>query len=173
MRTFFSAALLLTVLSTALSGQGYAWWVTAKFEANDMVIESIALRDIDSAWIAASPLRESALGPAASEPGESLKDHDAAFEMEGDFNRDGRRDKALVGVYRSEGGEAGGFLLILSRNATGRWTKAIVFKNPGGRFSALTTAVEGRLRWAFCLECDGVCDVVPTLGGWNLECSGL
>jgi len=173
MRTFVSAALLITVLSTALSGQGYAWWVTAEFEAHDTVIESIPVRDIDSAWVAASPLRESELGPAASEPGESLKDHDAAFEMEGDFNRDGRRDKALVGVYRSEGGETGGFLLILTQQTTKRWTKAALFKNPGGQFSALQTGDRGGLRWASCLECDGVCDVIPTRGGWRLECSNL
>ena len=169
-----STVLLLAVLPSALSGQSnYAWWVTARFDAKDAVIESIPVRDIDRAWVAASPLRESTLNAAASEPGESLKDHDAAFEFEGDFNRDGKRDKALVGVYRSARGETGSFLLIVTQDTTKRWTKAALFKNPGGQFSALQTSDRGGLRWAFCLECDGVCDVIPRRGGWRLECSNL
>jgi hypothetical protein len=169
-----STVLLLALFPSALSGQSnYAWWVTAQFEAKDAVIESIPVHEIDRTWAAASPLRESLLGSAAFESGESLKDHDAAFKIEGDFNRDGKRDKALVGVYRSAGGETGGFLLILTQDTTKRWTKAWLFKNPGGRFSALQTGDRGGLRWAFCLECDGMCDVIPTRGGWRLECSNL
>ena len=174
MRTLIRAVLLLALFPSALPAQsGYVWWVTARFEAKDTIIESIPLREIDQAWVAASSLRESTLNAAAFEPGESLKDHDAAFEIEGDFNRDGKRDKALVGVYRSEGGETGGFLLILTQDSTKQFAKAALFKNPGGQFSALQTGDRGGLRWAFCFECDGVCEVIPTRSGWRLECSGL
>ena len=134
-----STVLLLALLPAVLSAQSnYAWWVTAQFEAKDAVIESIPVHEIDRTWATASPLRESALGPAAFGPGESLKDHDAALQ-----------------------------------DTMKRWAKVWLFKNPGGRFSALQTGDRGGLRWAFCLECDGVCDVSPTRGGWRLECSNL
>lgn len=150
--------------------QELAWWVTATFEATDTAVESIPVKDLDRTWVAASPLREERLGAGAREPGESLKDNDAAFQLEGDFNRDGKRDRAVVGVYRTATGATGGFLLILGRDGGDRWKKRALFKNPEGRFSALTATSAGQLAWAFCFECDGVCIVKPSWRGWKLDC---
>jgi hypothetical protein len=111
------------------------------------------------------------LDAAAQESGESLKDHAAAFQLEGDFNRDGKRDKAIVGVYRTLTAETGGFLLILTRDGDERWKKRALFKNPEGEFSALTLTSAGQLQWAFCFECDGVCTVKPSWRGLKLDCA--
>jgi hypothetical protein len=163
--------LLSLFAGPVLAAQQLAWWVTAKFEATDTVVESIPVKGLDRTWAAASPLREEVLGAAARAPGESLKDHAAAFHLEGDFNRDGKRDKAIVGVYRTVTGATGGFLLMLTRDGDHRWKKRALFKNPEGGFSALTLTRAGRLEWAFCLECDGVCTVKPWWRGWKLDCA--
>jgi hypothetical protein len=74
-----------------------------------------------------------------------------------------------VGVYRTDSGERGGFLLILTADQRGRWAKRALFKNPEGRFSALLQK-SGRLVWTFCFECDGTCNVLPRRGAWKLDC---
>src|SRR4051812_18205419 len=137
MRIVYVAAVMASMCSTTVTAVDYAWWVTAKFEATDEVIETIRVRELDPHWITASPLRETHISSKASAPGESLQDHGAAFQREGDFNRDGKTDKAIVGVYRTTAGEQGGFLLIITRNTHGAWTKQALFKNPGGNFSAI------------------------------------
>jgi hypothetical protein len=97
-----------------------------------------------------------------------LQDHNAAFEMIGDFDRNGAVEKALVGVYQNDSGERGRFLLILTQRK-GVWTKQALFKNPGGTgFSVLQQSQ--RLIWAFCMESDGTYDVIGRRGRWQLEC---
>lgn len=169
MRTLFCALASLMLCASIASAADVAWWVSARFEATGTTIESIPVRDLDRTWVAASPLREPDLPPAAFHPGETLKDHDAAFQVQGDFDHDGKQDKALVGVYRTVTGATGGFLLILTRTATGRWTKAALFKNPNGGFSAITRQ-RGRLVWVFCFECDGRCAVISSRRRWTLRC---
>jgi hypothetical protein len=144
---------------------------TSIAEIHYNVVESIPVKDLDRTWAAASPLREERLDAGAQEPGESLKNHGAAFQLEGDFNRDRKRDRAIVGVYRTTTGETSGFLLILTRDGSDRWKKRALFKNPEGGFSALTVTNAGQLAWAFCFECDGVCIVKPSWRGWRLDCA--
>jgi len=164
--------LLLCVLFVPrLSAQSRdAWWVDATFKAAETSIELIPVRDLDRSWVAASPLRESDLSPEAALPGESLKDHQAAFELEGDFNGDGKGDKALVGVYRTAAGEEGAFLLLLKEDTRRRWVKNRLFKAAGADFTALV-AKGNDLTWVFCFECDGYCSVERRWWrGWRVDC---
>lgn len=137
-RTVASALVFAFLVGTAPLRAEYAWWVTADFRPGDSTIAFIPIHDLDKDWVSASVLRDQDLPPAASVPGETLKEHGAALQIDGDLNGDGRSDKALVGVYRGRRGNTGAFLLVLTRTATGRWTKAALFKSPGRpRFSAI------------------------------------
>ena len=165
-------ALVFTVslAALAIAQIEYPWWVTARFDAVDQSIESIAIHEIDSSWSAASPLRPDALPADAAKLGERLEDHESVFALDGDFDGDGRRDRAVVGVYRTKAGDSGRFLLVLSADRRGKWSKRALFKHPGEpRFSVLFQE-SGRLVWAFCMECDAACDVVPTRRRWRLNC---
>jgi hypothetical protein len=165
--------LIVAVCSFALgsrSSSQLAWWVTARFVPADLSVEGMPVREIDREWLAASVLKTSALPAEASRPGESVEEHDAAFEISRDLDRDGRLDKAVVGVYTTDSRTVGRFLLILSTNKGGKWSRRALFKQPGDAgFSALRVQ-RGRLVWAFCLECDSSCDVMPQRGAWKLTC---
>ena len=164
-------AMLFAAISPLLArSYDEAWWVDARFVPSEQTIEGIPIRQLDRSWAAASPLRESALPKEASVPGDTLKDNNAAFQMDGDVNHDGRPDRLLVGVYRTTSGKTGEFLLILMRKPNGQWTKAKLFKNEGkAGFSALFNFPD-RILWGFCFECDVSCILNPSRSGWKLDC---
>jgi hypothetical protein len=148
---------------------GYAWWLTARFEATETAIESLPLQQLDPSWVAASLLRDALLPPEASVAGESLEEHGANFEVVGDLDGDGRAEKTVVGVYRTRTGEVGEFALVLSRGRAGRWNKRALFTVAGeAGFSALIR--DGKhLRWASCMECDSYCTIIPARRKWSLQ----
>lgn len=150
--------------------QQLAWWVTVRFVPQDLSIEGIPVRELDRDWVAASVLKAAALPAEASAAGESVEEHDGAFEISRDLDRDGRLDRALVGVYKTHSGEVGRFLLVLSTTKGGKWSKRALFKQSGeAGFSVLWQQRE-RLVWAFCMECDSSCEVTPRRGAWRLKC---
>ena len=83
----------------------------------------------------------------------SLPDSAHRFEIDADFDGDGDVERAVVGVYRDHVGNAGRFVLILTRRGR-RWESAAVFTQPGeAGFSILMAAPPG-VAWLTCLECD-------------------
>ena len=165
------AVLIVLLLSARGRGQlDKAWWLIVNFEPRGASVEGIPIQQIDPSWVAASLLRDLALPTAASEPGLTLQDNDATFEILRDFNGDGRAEKVLVGVYKTRSGELGRFLLVLSSRPGGRWLKQALFKEAGkAGFSALLD--RPRLIWTTCLECDNFCEVISRTGTWRLECA--
>ncbi len=154
----------LTCLSTVRAVE-YAWWVTFTFPPTQTVIESIPIKTIDKQWDKASLLTKTDI------PHSGVKDllGNQSFSLAGDFNRDGKNDKAMVGVYKDSAGKAGKFILILTETKPGKWAKAFVAKSgnsPG--FSVLR--MEGKdVSWEQCLSCGGIAYVVYENGAYQLD----
>ena len=167
--------LSLAVISLVLGGTGSgnlddAWWLTARFVPHDVAIEAIPVRELDSRWVAAAALKAAVLPVEASSAGESVEAHGGAFELSGDFDRDGRIDKALVGVYKTDSGDVGRFLLVLTVGKGRTWSKRALFKQQGEAGFSVLFLQRGRLVWAFCMECDSSCNVTPQRVAWTLKC---
>lgn len=172
MKTGLVSATILSLLPAA-GGRAqikYAWWLTTSFTPGDTSIESISVRHLNIAWVAASKLQDAELPAEASEPGESVEDHGGAFEIKHDLDGDGRAEKAVVGVYRTDAGEIGRFLLVLTAVKRGRWAKRALFLEAGEAGFSVLFLQNRRLVWAFCMECDSACEVIPSRGAWRLKC---
>lgn len=148
------ALLLLVAPSQSLfAEETEPWWVTERYQPAQNKIQSIPVKQLDKTWVKASPLTKEKLSEDAvlrlgGEPSYQ-------FEVEADFNKDGRRDRAMVGVYEDASGAKGRFLLILTEEGRGAWKKAFLEKVPGDPgFSVLVYEEGGSLGWVDCFECD-------------------
>ena len=153
------------------TGQHLAWWLTATFDPRESAIEGLPVEQLQRAWTQASVLQSSMLPPEAGAPGESVADHDAALSIETDLDGDGRRERAVVGVFETRTGQTGRFLLILGRaSAKTAWRKRAVFTiaGPPG-FSAIAMR-NGHIQWVTCFECDTGCEVTRRSGRFRLRC---
>ncbi len=137
----------------ALKHVTYAWWITVRFRPNGDSIAGIPIRSVDSTWTGALALNRAVLPPEAQRDPSSLADSLVAFTLDGDFNRDGAPDRALVGVYQTAAGATGRFLLILTLRGK-RWQKADVLKEPGDPGFSVLTVHGDTLSWWDCMECD-------------------
>lgn len=166
--------LLKTACVASVHQLSYAWWVTARFEPRDERIEGIPLAQLGSDWLRASVVRASALPPQAREQDESLRDHGFDLIVEADMDGDSRPERAVVGVFQTNSGGTGRFLLVLGRrDGNEPWRKRAVFTIPGEPgFSAIALR-DGRLQWVTCLECDTGCEVVRGAGRFRLQCQLL
>jgi hypothetical protein len=132
----------------------FAWWVTARFAPSDPTVEGVPVGRLDTAWVAATPLSADRLpAEARREPGH-LNDPAFGFRHEGDFNGDGRRDLALVGVYRARRGTEGKFLVVLTRTSQGAWERAFVAGTLGPPGFSVLQRTDSGLVWWDCMACD-------------------
>ena len=147
--------------STAIDTLNAAWWVSWRVPPSDSVIEGIPVRALDASWTRATALSSVTPPPGALDTAGTFRMLGARFASDGDFNRDDRPDRALVGTYRAEDGEEGRFIAILTRNQSGGWEKAAVFSMPGvAGFSALIDGPRGNEpTWIECMECDTSADI--------------
>ena len=145
------AGLCFALLPSAACAE-MAWWLTERFTPAQTSYEGLAARDLHPAWERFSVLNEAML-PAQAKPDLAwMKKEGLSFTREGDFNRNGRRDRAVVGVYVDTAGRLGRFLLVLEQNG-GRWRKAFLSTDPGEPgFSVLSGRNE--VYWSPCMECD-------------------
>jgi hypothetical protein len=122
---------------------------------------SLPVSRIDSTWSKATVLtREMMPRQARAEPG-VLAETTFGFCLTGDFNADGRRDRAAVGVYRTRAGVQGRFLLINTEISPDRWQKAFLHSMPGDPgFSILSLDRTGGLIWWTCMKCDNWSELV-------------
>ncbi|SRR5713101_4934549 len=144
------------------SSASYAWWVTARFNPSETVIEGIPVHAIDSTWVSALALSRSVLPPEAGHDPSGLADSSVSFVLDGDFNGDGTPDRALVGVYRTVRGQAGRFLLILTRHKSGSEKVHLALQPGEPGFSVLSRSGD-KLSWWECMECDA---------GWDFAWNG-
>ncbi len=146
----------------------YAWWLTARFTPANDTVDSIPIHAIDTSWAKASVLTRHVLPPQAAAPGE-WTDTTYAFVREGDFDQDGRPDRAMVGVYQTKSGDVGRFLLVITQRAAGKWQKAFLATTPGeAGFSVLFPEGAG-IGWSTCMECDSWAKLASTSRGYELE----
>ena len=137
------------------------WWVSWRVAPRDTVIEGIPVRALDSTWTAATALASVAPPPESLDTADTFRRLGARFTTDGDFNRDGRPDRALVGTYRNDRGEEGRFVAVLTRSEAGGWARAWVYRLPGApAFSALIDGRRGNtVTWIECMECDTSTDI--------------
>ena len=139
----------LRQLSTA-----YPWWLDAQFDPADTVIASLPIQRIDTTWERASELSWDLLPPAARSDPSMLADSSAVFEHDGDFNRDGQQDLALVGVYREHTGDLGRFLLVLTAGPGDEWIVVQLEKISGSAGFSVLLNQPNEIIWSVCMECD-------------------
>jgi hypothetical protein len=132
-------------------------------------IESIPVADIDRSWSRVLVLRKSNQPADVLTEVEANEGLGARFSADGDFNRDGRPDKVLVGVYEEKSGATGRFFLILTEVKAQLWRKSFLAKFPGeSAFSILFVSGE-TVDFAACLWCDDGLRLVWARGGYALR----
>jgi len=134
-----------------------AWWLRIRFSPCDSEIYGIPVEKIDSSWRLASVNQLKHIPKSALyESGQNdLADGKLHFELNGDFNRDGRPDRAAVGVYETTTGQTGRFMLIVTQTGSGAWSPVFLVSHPGKPgFYALGRNRSRIVTWT-CMECDG------------------
>lgn len=150
--------LVALIFASPVTARSIAWWVTAEYKPAETRIEGVPVETIDPSWSKVLVLNKKNCCQGDSNKLDELKeDKEAVFSLEGDFNKDGTKDKIIVGVYRDKADQEGQFLLVLTRYKRG-WGKVFLrstFGKPG--FSILAPYKEkGKYitQWAFCIGCD-------------------
>ena len=137
--------------ASAASGQ---WYLRTQLAPNDSSVLGIPIVDLDSTWATGVLLSPSVLPRQAADDPDTRPTGDFGYGLGGDFNRDGKSDSAVVGVYRSRSGSKGRFALIVTR-IDGRWQKvfSIGMTGPTG-VTFLTRGRGDTLVWNDCVRCD-------------------
>jgi len=128
------------------------WLATERFKSTEERVLSIPVKQLDKTWAKATLITKEKLSPEAVRYLSDKENY--VFRVDADLNKDGQRDRAVVGVYESVSGEKGEFLLVVTERARGSWKKAFMKKLPGEPgFTALCYS-EGIVGWQNCFECD-------------------
>ena len=171
-RLLLSLALLAALVAPAAQGQTVpteAWFLRYTWTPNQDSIAGLPVRAINRRWHKALVLTP-ALFPAMSHD-DSAEVREYVWGVGGDLNHDGSPDSVLTGVFAGSGGP-GRFLLVLSRNPTGRWQPVFVKTTADGAgFSALSVR-EGQIYWMGCMSCGDQSHLLPTSAGFRLEYEG-
>ena len=154
-----SLAFGATLVAVGSMAFDYPWWLTVMFQPHESVVADIPVETIDKKWAAASLLRDLPMPPLASDAGKSVADHGGSFDVQADLDGDGRNERAVVGVYATQSGFYGRFLLLLATDKKGK-TKHRVFVQPGEPGFSVMYLEKNRLFWAICMECEGRCEVL-------------
>lgn len=127
-------------------------------------VYGIPIHVIDTSWVAATVLARSAA--VADSGNQALADASTRESyLDGDFDRDGVRERAVVGVYRDRAGENGRFVLILTRQGN-RWQKAFAASVAGrGDVTFLSRSASDTVVWHDCAQCDSAAARVFWDGG--------
>jgi hypothetical protein len=147
-----AAALLLLAASPSIAEESSDWLATERFKPNQVRLLSIPVKDLDKTWTKAALITKEKLSPAAAR---YLSDKpNYLFVVDADLNKDGKRDRAVVGVYETHSGETGEFLLVVTEKGRGSWKKAFLEKIPGETGFTALCYTEGIVGWSNCFECD-------------------
>jgi hypothetical protein len=129
-----------------------AWWLTERFTPAATSYEGLTARELHPKWQKFSVLSEAVLPGRAKSDLPWMRKEGLAFTREGDFNRNGRRDRAVVGVYVDTAGRSGRFLLVLEQNGGG-WRKAFLSIDPGKAGFSVLSGRGDEVYWSPCMEC--------------------
>jgi hypothetical protein len=132
-------------------------------------ILDIPVSKLDPAWEVASLVNEANLPKDAKDDLARATDPHFRFVLEGDFNRDKRPDRVVVGVYRTRGGDEGQFLLILTDAGSKKWEVSYLSKYPGSPGPSLLYHSPDALTWVPCTACDVWADVSWKRGRYRTE----
>lgn len=140
--------------------KGESWWLTERYPPIDTTIESIPVSLVNRNWVKASVLSERKLSAEAKRYFAWMRTQadfgdirSSTFLIDGDFNKDGVKDRAIVGTYQGKSGQLGRFLLILTQNETG-WNVAHLETTPGNPGFSVLYMSGGSIVWTSCFECD-------------------
>lgn len=152
-----------------ISFEELASWLNVKYAPIQDKIESIPVEAIDKSWSKVLVLSKE------NQPQDVLKDledreqHGYRFQLEGDFNKDGEKDKAVVGIYEDKAGIMGRFLLILTKAKSGVWEKAFLYKSPGEPGFSILFYEKEHLSFSTCMDCDEFADLIWEKGNYRLK----
>jgi hypothetical protein len=163
-RRLIQALVITTIAAAPVAAQE-----TYRIQPTAKTILGIPVAKLDKKWALASLVTEENLPADAREDLGRVANPTARFVVEGDFNHDARHDKAVVGVYRTQKGDEGQFLLIVTQAASGSWGVAYLGKHPGFPGPGLLYDTPEGLTWALCTACDVFADVSVEHGRYRLE----
>ncbi len=136
-----------------------AWWVAMEFVPAYDQIRGIPVSQLNTKWIRALELRKDIIPKEYLFEGgqDNLAMRQADFVRKGDFNQDGIKDEALVGVYEDKDGNKGRFLIIATWQNK-QWKKVFLDTIPGkAGFSVLAQGgTEDDIYVWYCLDCSAV-----------------
>lgn len=147
----------------AAQSTGQAWYIAARIEPTDSALFGIPIRLIDSTWLAAVVLSASVLPAEADADTDTRPTSDFGYRIDGDFDRDGQADFAVVGVFRAHDGTKGAFALILTEAETSVSKRFVASLTGSTEVTFLRRAAADTLRWADCVACDAD----PVIIYWN------
>ena len=155
-------AVLFVAAATAAQAQGFytlkkgeeAWWLRASFNPTHTDIRGIPVKTIRPNWCKATEYTGELLKDLLSQEqaGQTMREANLTFAVEGHFDRSRTKQVALVGVYQECGGKKGSFLLVIDAG-----TKKVRFVDPtpGDAQFAAVGADRHDIIVTSCLECDG------------------
>lgn len=132
----------------------YAWWLRTEFTPVHKEIRGIPVHQLHPDWYLASELVKEAIPHELLFENESdtMKENRLSFSRLGDFNEDNTEDLALIGVYEDKSRQRGSFILILSKNKSGRWDKSFIKVLGDPKFAAISE--DDPISIWFCMYCD-------------------
>lgn len=164
---------------------------SAKYKPTEKTIEGVSIGQIDESWFRVLVLTKDnfmgnwkldkmPIGKEERREAGHLEEYGYDFSREGDFNNDGIKDKALVGVYQDKLGKIGNFFLVLTEDNSNKWRKDFLVKIPSEKlsetrfclFSVLTGKKYNIVQWSTCINCDAYYILTWDNGKYGLEYSG-
>lgn len=126
-----------------------AWWLDITFKPAQRTIYGIPLEKFNKEWAYAELLSSIDLSrQISSKDIKEFKSSRFAFEKRVDLNRNGKRERLVVGVYERKNGVQGRFVAIFEKN---KLIKTLAEDGTAG-FSALLID-KGQVYWYFCMQC--------------------
>lgn len=175
MNRYLLFLLLPFLLSASLvaDDSGLAWWLRDQYEPSAVTSALFKMSDINPEWVKFKLLSYSDLSDEAKKDIPWMEEYGYKFSIDGDFNKDGRSDKAVVGVYENKNGEKGRFLLILTKRKNGRWAKEFLDEIKGEPGFSVLYKCGNSICWSECMECDGGHILEWKKGGYYLDATGV
>lgn len=130
-----------------------AWWLRVQFPVSDKKHFGLSAEQIDPKWAQYSLISYEAL-PAEAKPDISwMKRENLAFSSEGDFNKNGLADHAVVGDFKTKDGQAGRFFLVVEKQNTDIWKVIFLHKEIGEAGFSVIAEKDKAIYWAPCMQC--------------------
>ena len=153
---------LFAACATAAQAQGFyslkkgeeAWWLRASFNPMHTEVRGIPVKSIRASWGRASEYTAELLRDllAQDQAGQTMRDANLAFAVEGNFDGSKTKQVALTGVYQECAGRKGAFLLIIDQGSS---PVRFLDTTPGAAQFAAVGAAGRDIHFTTCLECDG------------------